>query len=290
MDYKQKIIAELDKYDCIYVTIEDEESIKKIHNLYCNNVMFDPVTTIELRYVGLYHSTVTKNYEEMEKYYNKSIIKGDDIAMCNLGCHHQGITKNYNEMEKYYKMAIERGNISAMNNLAWYHKNITKNYDEMEKYYKMAIDGGNCVSMYNLAEFHQYTTQNYEEMEKFYCMGIKKGDIDAMDELSEYYMENGLEMKLLLLYIDNMNMVDRTKVMKQFNIISQNIKEEDEEIFLKLIFDFKFCENDTLYTLLKLLVNTVNAQTDIMDLHFTYTVNGLGFEDAKKDFFNRCLS
>ena len=262
MDYKQKIIAELDKYDCIYVTIEDEESIKKIHNLYCNNVMFDPVTTIETFYVGVYHSKVTKNYEEMEKYYNKSIIKGDDNAMCNLGRYHRGITKNYNEMEKYYKMAIDLGNSYAMNNLGWYHKNITKNYDEMEKYYKMAIDGSNCVSMYNL----------------------------AMDELSEYYMEKGLEMKLLLLYIDNMNMVDRTKVIKQFNMISQNIKEEDEEIFLKLIFDFKFCENDTLHTLLKLLVNTVNAQMDIMDLHFTYTVNGLGFEDAKKDFFNRCLS
>ena len=63
---EQDIIIIFKKYHCKYIKIECEESTKKIHKLFCENIIFDPVTTDEMRYVGLYHYKVTKNYEEME--------------------------------------------------------------------------------------------------------------------------------------------------------------------------------------------------------------------------------
>lgn len=35
----------------------------------------------------------------------------------------------------------------------------------------------------------------------------------------------------------------------------------------------------------KIIHKLINNIIDPMDLHFKYTVNGIGFEDAKKDFF-----
>ena len=46
----------------------------------------------------------------MTKYYLMAIERGNVEAMNNLGYYHQKITKNYDEMIKYYKMAMDKGN------------------------------------------------------------------------------------------------------------------------------------------------------------------------------------
>ena len=37
------------------------------------------------------------------------------------------------------------------------------------------------------------------------------------------------------------------------------------------------------------LQNIYNDKISLMDLHFKYTVNGIGFQDAKTDFINKCI-
>ena len=64
-----------------------------------------------------------------------------------MGNYHENITKDYEQMEKYYLMAVENYNVDAMYSLAIYHQDITKDYQQMEKYYLMAIDGGDIYSM-----------------------------------------------------------------------------------------------------------------------------------------------
>ena len=288
---EQDIIIIFKKYDCGYVKIECEESTKKIHKLFCENIIFDPVTTDEMRYVGMYHYKVTKNYEEMEKHFCNAIDKGNVMAIYNLGHYHHHITKNYQKMEKFYKLAIDKGNEEAMFSLAYYHDKITHNYEEMEKYYLMAINLGDSDAMNNLGTYYEEIIKDYIEMEKYYLMAITNGNNMAFHNLTIYYEEMSLHMDLLKLCVQFDKMVNRDKIIEAFNIVScRGLTKEEEGTFLNLVNEFEFLEMDKLCVSLKLLVRSVKENIHIMDLHFTYSVNGLGFEDAKKDFFNRCLS
>ena len=326
MDKETELINILKKYNCTYVVIAQEESINKIHNLFCNNIIFDPIITIETFYVGVYHCA-NENYAEMEKYYLKAVDEGSVEAMNNLGWYHKNITKNYDEMMKYFKRAIDLGNYNSMSNLGGYYQNITQNYDEMEKYYTLAIEGGIENAMNNLAHHYQYVIKNYDEAEKYYKMSIKKGNLWAMknfglyhqnttknyDEMEKYYkiaIENddmvafnyltgyyeqkNMHISLLQLYIScykHNDFINREKIIELFNTISTKVlTSENKKMFLDIITKFEFFETDELCVSLDLLVSSLKETIDIMDLHFTYSVNGLGFDVAKQDFFNRCLN
>jgi len=69
MDYKEEIINILNKYNVAYVTIDDDNSLLNIYNLFCKDIMYEPITRSEILYLGTYHCNITKNYVEM-----KSII------------------------------------------------------------------------------------------------------------------------------------------------------------------------------------------------------------------------
>ncbi len=323
IEHEKVIIQILEKCWVKYVIIDNNDSLVKIYNLFNQNIVFNPITSCELLYVGTYHHFVTKNYVEMEKYYLMAVengnydamrrlavyyqnteknyvemekyylmaIKnGDSNAMNNLGSYHQDITKNYVEMEKYYLMAIENGSSYSMDNLGIYHLNITKNYVEMEKYYLMAIKHGNCLAMNNLGNYHKTITNNYIEMEKYYLMAIKKGMKSPMNNLINYYKNNNMNMNLLQLYINNPECMHRTNIIQQFNnLASTPLDSTNKELFLKLLLDFEFINEDKLGVSLELLLDTLQNNISTIDLHFTYTVNGKGYEDAKSDYLNRCL-
>lgn len=60
---------------------------------------------------------VTKNYDEMMKYYSMAIKKGNTKAICNLGYYHENITKNHREMIKCAFLAIKKGKFFSENKL-----------------------------------------------------------------------------------------------------------------------------------------------------------------------------
>jgi len=269
----------LTQHDMIYVDI-DTESIKKINDLLVNNIYNEPLTSMEMLYYGLYYK-INKDYVKMKKYYLMAIEKGNDIAMYNLAKYYEK-TKNNVEMEKYYLMAIEKGNDIVMYKFAIYHYD-NKNYIDMEKYYIMAIEKGNDHAMINFANYH-YDNKNYIDMEKYYIMAIEKGNGYGLNRLVEYYKHNQYELKLLSLYIH----INHHKIIKLFNKIAlQTLSSEDESQFLELLTTYQFENNDQLCTSLKLLLNAIHGQMDLMALHFEYTVHGKGFNEAKADFFNR---
>ena len=92
-------------------------------------------------------------------------------------------------------------------------------------------------------------------MKKYYLMAIEKGDLMVIDELIRYY-------------IDNLN----EKIYDEYFLNFINI--ENEELQNKLPENFKFIKN--LY----------NEKIDLIELHFKYSLDGKGFEEAKKDFIN----
>src|SRR3989304_2324530 len=105
-DMENEIKSLVKDHKNICIDIKNEESIKKIHNLFFNNIFVEPENVIEYLYFGWYYHYVKEDYDQMKK---------------------------------YYLMAIDKGNCYAMNSLADYYKKI-KDYDQMKKYYSMAID------------------------------------------------------------------------------------------------------------------------------------------------------
>jgi len=178
------------KYNCSCRTplaLSHEKEIIKIFNGDISDI--DLNNGFLLKFLGIYHQNITKNYEETEKVYLKSIDLGNSESLVNLGNYHKNVTKNYLEMERLYLKAIELGHVSAMFSFGNYHKHITKNYQEMERLYKMAIDLGNESAMFNLGLYYQEITKNYHEMERLYIMAIDLGNVSAMFNLGFYHQE-----------------------------------------------------------------------------------------------------
>ena len=98
--------------------------------------------------LGFYHYDITKNYEEMEKYYVMAISLENSAAMNNLGHYHQYVTKNYEEMEKYYLMAVHKdGNRKAMNQLyTYYNTKMIKVFELLWKYKNLHTHSEHIIS------------------------------------------------------------------------------------------------------------------------------------------------
>ena len=98
-----------------------------------------------------------------------------------------------------------------------------------------------------------------------------------------------LYINLLKLYINSPKLSEREIIIQQFNDLSSTpLDSTNKKIFLQLLMDFEFTNEDKIGVSLELLLSTLNNNISVIDLHFTYTINGKGFEDAKKDYLDRC--
>jgi len=121
-------------------------------------------------------------------------------------------------------------------------------------------------------------------------MAIEKGNKKSMKNLVQYYKDNKFDIKALQLYIQHINLADRNEIILLFNnITSTQLDSINKEIFLRLVMEFEFIDEDNLCVSLELLLSMIKNKISILDLHFTYTMNGKGYEEAKTDYFNKCL-
>ena len=178
----------LEEHNSIFIDIDDELSLYKIHALICKHIVKEePTNDLELFYFGWYYFIIEKNYILMKQYLNMAIQHGHATAMYTLGTYYHNVDKDYDKMKQYYTMAIQHGHSNAMNNLGYYYKNIEQDYDKMKQYYTMAIQHGDSIAMYNLGYYHETAEKNYDKMKKYYTMAIQHGDSDAMNNLGVYY-------------------------------------------------------------------------------------------------------
>jgi hypothetical protein len=195
-----------DKY---YYRNKDNISTKQQKIIeYIYNGKFENNDDFTCLWIANYHKDVTKNYDEMLKYYLMAIEKSNTDAMNNLANYYQRIDDNYEEMMKYYLLAIKKGNVNAMNSLAWYYQSREKNYKEMKKYYLMAIDNGDIDAIISLAWYYQSTEKNYEEMKKYYLLAIENGNVNAMTNLGRYYENNIIDFYLKLLELQSNDLIE----------------------------------------------------------------------------------
>ncbi len=258
----------LSKYNSLYVTIDNDNDLKIIYDLFKNNIVSDDnITSICSFYYGYYYQYVKKEYDLMKKYYLIAIDKGNSDAMCNLGLYYESIEKNYELMNKYYLMAIDKQNSVAMNNLGYYYQNIDKNYELMKKYYLMAIDKGNSSAMNNLGFYYKKIENNYELMDKYYLMAIK-------NNINIIYIIKNIINELMIYNNKNPNQIK--------NILTIIFNYDNREI------------NDYMYdiykdVILKTIKETLNENKEqkliIEDLK--YRPDGVGYQEAKEDFENK---
>src|SRR5207253_281200 len=64
---------------------------------------------------------------------------------------------------------------------------------------------------------------------------------------------------------------------------SKDLSDEQFKKFIEIIIKIKI-NDEELCKSLKSYLKLINYNLDLMKLHFDYTLNGLGYEDAKKEF------
>ena len=69
--YINDIKKVLVKHNSLYIAIDNELSIKKIHLLLTNNNIYKPSNGIEISYLGWFYQYIEKNYDQMKKYYKQ---------------------------------------------------------------------------------------------------------------------------------------------------------------------------------------------------------------------------
>src|SRR5438132_515423 len=106
---ENKIIKYVEQIESVYVKINDDNDICKIHNLFYNDIIDDENNSAIVNLYYGWYNYYKKNYSEMLKYYLLSVDQNNSYAMINLGLYYKG-QKNYSEMEKYLLMAIDLNN------------------------------------------------------------------------------------------------------------------------------------------------------------------------------------
>lgn len=67
-------------------------------------------------------------------------------------------------------------------------------------------------------------------------------------------------------------------------LVQKDLDEKQKNEVIDLISQIKIKDSVKMPFLLESYTKMIKYNLDMMKLHFEYTVNGLGYEDAKKDF------
>lgn len=305
---------ELAKLNIIYVSIEDEHSIIKIYDLYANKKKFKPIDDVECYYVGMYHYIHTSDNCLVKKYFLIAIDQGHVLAMYNLAMFYVK-NKEYANAEKYFLMAIDHGDVASMIQLAdmYLYK---YDYVDAEKYYLMAIAHDSVEAMNKLGKLYMNDIVNTSLGIKYHTMAAEKGMIESTSILAKYYeykhdyvnaekyyllliKENCIIFRvkayflntkkdpigLLNFCIENREFIDRLSIIRiVVEISTRTLDDKQHESFIKFLSSFSFLPQDNLPKLLRSLTNSLQYNIDMMKLHFEYTVNGKGFNEARDDF------
>ena len=189
---EEAFIQFIKEHNYTYKKIQNFDSLKKIHDLCINNIIFEPITVIEIHYLGFYYEFININIDLMKK---------------------------------YYKLGIEKSFMLSSKNLCAYFDKNNKWFEKLET----------CI------EYQQYIPREY----------VINSFIDCWENLS-------------------------TK--------------DDQNKFCELVSNFKFNETDDMSLQLKLFINTLQQKLSTAKLHFDYSVNGKGYDEAKQDFINKIVS
>lgn len=258
---EQELIDCFEKYGLDYTPINNLESLTKIHNLFLNDVMFNPMNAVEYGHIGLYYDVHDK-IKEMKFHYKCAIDLGDVDSMHNLAFHYQ-LQNKESKIIKYYKMAIEHGDMESISELTNYYYNKKVKCDEMVELLKTTIEkekdnekNYNYVNEFMFKLGHWYSEiDDYDFMKKYYEMAAKRNHVSSIMNLGEYYYRNKMRFQLMKFYIKFPDIIIREKV---YIIINTIIKSKlCDTKFLKLLIKCKISEKDNFFNGVGILLNCI---------------------------------
>lgn len=255
-EYNIDLDIDLDTDFDQHFKICDESSLIKIHDLFLNDKLFDSNNDIEYFYISLYLYNFRKkndpNLFTSFTNYCSSTIKDGNVYI-----------------EKYLLMAIERNNTDAMYILGSHYLNYNHGIEKGELYLSMACEKNHYCAFKYLRKYFS-AKKSYTELLNLYtkCSDII-GNEDLIFLIDKLYFEDLSDLESLAL----------TNLMLKIDLDLVQIRQaacRDVHIILR----------ETLPIMIISHIKLLKSNMDLLDLHFRYSMNGLGYEDAKKDFMN----
>lgn len=167
-----------------------------------------------------------------------------------------------------------------------------------KKYYLLAIetDKRNIMAMYKLAICYWGYTRDSAEREsntkKYFLMAAKNHHKQTIIDFIKsrwYPLEFIITIEWFRLFIENQDILEINDIYKAFLLLSRrDFNEKERKEFFELISQIK--NNEKMPFLLETLINLINYDVDVMELHSEYSSKGKGYEDAKIDFISKILS
>jgi len=111
-------------------------------------------------------------------------------------------------------------------------------------------------------------------------MAIEKGNHNTILHLEQFYEDNNNTLGLLQLYIK----IDNKTKISDILVNYFNQKNISNEINLILLQYFNCIDVTDLPVSFKLFKQLLNNQIDLLEAHYKYSENGLGYEEARQDF------
>lgn len=182
--------------------IKEIAEIKKIYDLFKNDILFEPNNNNDYNIIALYYEFVKKDYNRAKKYHKISVKKGNIESLLNLGSMSRYIYNDINKSLEYLRKAIKCGNTSAMLILASYYiYDIKVNYNDVDKkreniklglsYYFLAYECGCSNGIYLIGRyFLDRQLQQSNDLNfviKCFLKAIDMGNAAAMNHIALYY-------------------------------------------------------------------------------------------------------
>lgn len=259
-----------DKYDRLYIKIESECNLKKIHDLFIHDIIFDDKEIkneygIMYFYRGVYALLIEKNNEHIIKYSKLSIEDGCKFGFGNLYkiykeknisdnlieyylnlLNNEKIEKhriyyqiasiyseqsNFNKSIEYYLLSLKEKSTWLTNNDLAVDYDKIKNFEKAEFYFLKAIDiEGNNYNPHYNLGKLYVDLKKYDLAEKYLLICVSNGKTKAYAELALTYRKTLNNTKAIEYYLLDFNINNNKNALLSIGIMLYEEKNYSEAI------------------------------------------------------------
>lgn len=278
-----------------------DESIDSIYNLFAKDVFFEPKNDMELMFMGDYYY-YKKDYSSMKKYYKKAIDMGNSISMVRIADYYNKI-RDYKNMLKYYRLAIIKCNSIAMKHFyMWYSNKYYKGklrygyefesgqdpHEFFMEIFSEPIKNNDSNALLCVSKYMKFF--NNPEFEKYYNLAFKNRNEKSNEDLLLFSIEIKKYDGLLdILCSLNHNSDEENDKLIRYLKISECKSHflMHQEKYLQLIEKIDKKHINKLDKETQIIWKLLKEKIDLLEIHFNYSPDSVGFDEAKKDFFKK---
>lgn len=293
-EYYEKIVGDLIKAEELYIeccnaqrcqaffdlaqfycdVVKDYDKMLECYQKIIDNKEYNEYNEADIAYlkIGIHYWTVGDTEKAKEWW-------GKGAETCSSCMYHlslcYGIDNDVQRRLMCLFSAGKRGHVTANFELGEYYSGFQDHIETAKKYYKKAAKGYHLESMVELAFLLEYSDEGI----KWLLRAGDRGHKDARDLFRNYCGDYNLIVRTFYRWGEIDTMIC---VLAEFLGSNRDIDDDIIQIIKDIPEDVEFIPNS-----IKLIKQLLNEKINIMKLHFKYSVNGKGFEHAKKDFIKR---